>query len=140
MEAGKKERIPMHSHATMCSYGSTKAVSTGMVLFVLDALDQENAILRDSKFHRLHKPVYGVQERKGMESITFRVGGGRGKEQQENCGGFQVPLNYPRYSRTEYETMAESQLDLLLTEYGLPMVGNVEQKRKFAMGAFLWPR
>ncbi|KAJ6418754.1 hypothetical protein OIU84_002016 [Salix udensis] len=76
-----------------------------------------------------------------MESITFRVGGGRGKEQQENCGGFhQVPLNYPRYSRTEYETMAESQLDLLLTEYGLPMVGNLEQKRKFAIGAFLWPR
>ncbi|KAJ6672798.1 hypothetical protein OIU85_014075 [Salix viminalis] len=75
-----------------------------------------------------------------MESITFRVGGGRGKEEQEKCGGFQVPLNYPRYSRTEYETMAESQLDLLLTEYGLPMVGNVEQKRKFAMGAFLWPR
>ncbi|KAI5568315.1 hypothetical protein POPTR_012G031900v4 [Populus trichocarpa] len=83
--------------------------------------------------------MHGVQERKGMESITFRAGG-RVKEQQERCGGFQMPLHYPRYSRSEYETMPEGQLDLLLTEYGLPMVGNVEQKRKFAMGAFLWPR
>ncbi|KAJ6887614.1 hypothetical protein NC652_028774 [Populus alba x Populus x berolinensis] len=66
--------------------------------------------------------------------------GGRVKEEQEGCGGFQMPLHYPRYSRSEYETMPEGQLDRLLTEYGLPMVGNVEQKRKFAMGAFLWPR
>ncbi|KAJ6976823.1 hypothetical protein NC653_028864 [Populus alba x Populus x berolinensis] len=65
---------------------------------------------------------------------------GRVKEEQEGCGGFQMPLHYPRYSRSEYETMPEGQLDRLLTEYGLPMVGNVEQKRKFAMGAFLWPR
>ncbi|XAR53984.1 hypothetical protein NMG60_11028955 [Bertholletia excelsa] len=57
----------------------------------------------------------------------------------ERCGGFQMPLHYPRYSRAEYENMPEWKLDCLLAEYGLPVAGDVGQKRKFAMGAFLWP-
>ena len=53
---------------------------------------------------------------------------------------FQMPLHYPRYKKRDYETMPEWKLDLLLREYGLPInVGDVNQKRKFAMGAFLWP-
>jgi hypothetical protein len=49
-----------------------------------------------------------------------------------------MPLHYPRYTKSDYETMPEWRLDCLLKEYGLPITGDVEQKRKFAMGAFLW--
>ncbi|KAJ7945013.1 Cytoplasmic tRNA 2-thiolation protein 1 [Quillaja saponaria] len=52
---------------------------------------------------------------------------------------FQMPLHYPRFKKRDYETMPEWQLDRLLNEYGLPISGDVNQKRKFAMGAFLWP-
>ncbi|KAJ4975667.1 hypothetical protein NE237_000773 [Protea cynaroides] len=64
-----------------------------------------------------------------------------GKRQQMNekywC--FQMPLHYPRYKKSDYETMPEWQLDSLLFEYGLPMTGDLACKRSFAMGAFLWP-
>ncbi|URE49442.1 hypothetical protein MUK42_14764 [Musa troglodytarum] len=49
-----------------------------------------------------------------------------------------MPLHYPRYSKADYEAMPEWQLDRLLAEYGLPAMGDVSQKRSFAMGAFLW--
>ncbi|KAK8958726.1 hypothetical protein KSP40_PGU018616 [Platanthera guangdongensis] len=51
---------------------------------------------------------------------------------------FKMPVNYPRYSRAEYESMPEWKLDFLLTEYGLPVGGSLEYKRNFAAGAFLW--
>ncbi|WOL02137.1 hypothetical protein Cni_G10856 [Canna indica] len=51
---------------------------------------------------------------------------------------FRMPLHFPRYSKGDYETMPEWQLDCLLAEYGLPVVGDVGHKRRFAMGAFLW--
>ncbi|CAI0441584.1 unnamed protein product [Linum tenue] len=50
-----------------------------------------------------------------------------------------MPLHYPRLKKNDYETMPEWRLDCLLKEYGLPVVGGVDEKRKFAMGAFLWP-
>lgn len=58
---------------------------------------------------------------------------------RERCGHFQMPLHYPRFTRADYESMPEWKLECVLKEYGLPVTGNVEQKRKFAMGAFLWP-
>ncbi|GMH09346.1 hypothetical protein Nepgr_011187 [Nepenthes gracilis] len=58
-------------------------------------------------------------------------------QQQKYC--FQMPLHYPRYKKRDYETMPEVKLDRLLMEYGLPITGNVDEKRNFAMGAFLWP-
>nr|DAD36345.1 TPA_asm: hypothetical protein HUJ06_006986 [Nelumbo nucifera] len=61
-----------------------------------------------------------------------------GQPQKERCGYFQMPLHYPRYTKADYETMPEWKLDCLLTEYGLPVNGDIDQKRKFAMGAFLW--
>ncbi|OVA11016.1 hypothetical protein BVC80_1745g34 [Macleaya cordata] len=64
-------------------------------------------------------------------SKEIRCGGGRG-------GYFQMPLHYPRYTKANYETMPEWRIDLLLREYGLPVMGDIDQKRKFAMGAFLW--
>lgn len=79
----------------------------------------------------------------GMESIarpsTNNAGGTTANGlAKERCGYFQMPLHYPRYTRAEYETMPEWKLDCLLRQYGLPVTGDVEQKRKFAMGAFLW--
>ncbi|KAH7855868.1 hypothetical protein Vadar_029856 [Vaccinium darrowii] len=71
-------------------------------------------------------------------------GGGAVKDQQGKeriyQGYFKMPLHYPRYSKSDYETMPEWKLDCLLSEYGIPIAGDVEQKRKFAMGAFLWSR
>ncbi|KAH7864766.1 hypothetical protein Vadar_033530 [Vaccinium darrowii] len=58
-------------------------------------------------------------------------------QKQVRCS-FQMPLHYPRFKKTDYETMPEWQLDSLLTEYGLPIIGDLKQKREFAMGAFLW--
>ncbi|KAE8676869.1 hypothetical protein F3Y22_tig00111582pilonHSYRG01430 [Hibiscus syriacus] len=55
------------------------------------------------------------------------------------CGHFQMPLHYPKYTKADYEAMPEGKLNCLLKEYGLPVSGDVEQKRSFAMGAFLWP-
>ncbi|KAJ4823812.1 hypothetical protein Tsubulata_005658 [Turnera subulata] len=52
---------------------------------------------------------------------------------------FQMPLHYPRYKEIDYETMPEDRLDCLFKAYGLPVFGDVNEKRKFAMGAFLWP-
>lgn len=74
-----------------------------------------------------------------MESFTS-IGREEGKQGKEGIGFFQMPLHYPKYSQSEYETMPEWKLDRLLSEYGLPAFGSVEQKRKFAMGAFLWPQ
>ncbi|GAU47867.1 hypothetical protein TSUD_404380 [Trifolium subterraneum] len=52
---------------------------------------------------------------------------------------FQMPLHYPRYSKVDYEKMEEWKVELLLKEYGLSFKGSLDEKRGFAMGAFLWP-
>lgn len=66
----------------------------------------------------------------------MRIGGGyQGNE--KTC--FQMPLHYPKYSESDYKSMPEWKIDGLLLQYGLPIMGSVEQKRKFAIGAFLWP-
>ncbi|OWM88161.1 hypothetical protein CDL15_Pgr003573 [Punica granatum] len=77
----------------------------------------------------------GMEWRAGMNGqlhVRERCGQGQGHWQ------FQMPLHYPRYSRADYETMLEWKLDCLLQEYGLPVTGDVDYKRKFAMGSFLW--
>ncbi|WOH06696.1 hypothetical protein DCAR_0626124 [Daucus carota subsp. sativus] len=51
---------------------------------------------------------------------------------------FQMPVHYPRYSKSDYENMPEWQLDRLLSQYALPCTGSLDQKKRFAMGAFLW--
>jgi hypothetical protein len=61
-------------------------------------------------------------------------------ERKEDGGcGFRMPLHYPRYKRADYEEMPEWRVDCLLQEYGLPADGDLDRKRRFAMGAFLWP-
>ncbi|KAJ0989312.1 hypothetical protein J5N97_007668 [Dioscorea zingiberensis] len=56
----------------------------------------------------------------------------------KKCGGFQMPLHYPRYTKADYETMPEWKLDCLLYQYGLQFSGSLAEKRSFAMGAFIW--
>ncbi|CAL1386462.1 unnamed protein product [Linum trigynum] len=64
---------------------------------------------------------------------------GAGQKGSSASSGFQMPLHYPRFKKNDYATMPGWRLDCLLKEYGLPVVGGVDEKRKFAMGAFLWP-
>ncbi|KAF6134483.1 hypothetical protein GIB67_034897 [Kingdonia uniflora] len=77
----------------------------------------------------------------GMKSVTKPAvtGGAKGTHVRERCGDFQMPLHYPRYTKADYENMPEWKLDCLLRQYGLPIIGDLEQKKKFSMGAFLWP-
>lgn len=68
----------------------------------------------------------------------------RERKEGVRCGGvggcgFRMPLHYPRYKKADYESMPEWRVDCLLREYGLPVDGELDSKRKFAMGAFLWP-
>ncbi|KAF4362255.1 hypothetical protein CsatB_013399 [Cannabis sativa] len=58
---------------------------------------------------------------------------------EEYPNGFQLPLHYPNYKKEDYEKMEEWRLDLLLKEYGITLKGSLDDKRNFAMGAFLWP-
>ncbi|KAL0301074.1 UNVERIFIED_CONTAM: hypothetical protein Sradi_6384200 [Sesamum radiatum] len=62
-------------------------------------------------------------------------------DQKVGSGGgwFQMPLHYPRYAKSDYEKMEEWKVDALLRQYGLRFDGSLEEKRRFAMGAFLWP-
>ncbi|KAK8491054.1 hypothetical protein V6N13_121997 [Hibiscus sabdariffa] len=64
------------------------------------------------------------------------------KEKQQmnrvELGFFQMPLHYPRYTMQDYLDMPEWKLDRLLSEYGLSANGDLDYKRKFAIGAFLW--
>lgn len=86
--------------------------------------------------------VHYKTERERMESMVHQPpsmgGGANGQQANDKCRSFEMPLHYPRYTRAEYEVMPEWKLDCLLTAYGLPVTGDVNQKRKFAMGAFLW--
>ena len=76
-----------------------------------------------------------------MESVASASPSlGSGPNGQQTRNHFQMPLHYPRYTKADYEAMPEWKLDCLLKEYGLPISGDVEQKKKFAMGAFLWTR
>ncbi|MCO5552467.1 hypothetical protein L7F22_005979 [Adiantum nelumboides] len=51
---------------------------------------------------------------------------------------FQMPLHYPRYTRSDYQAMEEWRLDRLLEEYGLPIPPTLDAKRELAIGTFLW--
>ncbi|XP_057539461.1 uncharacterized protein LOC130817646 [Amaranthus tricolor] len=62
-------------------------------------------------------------------------------ENDKRMEDFRVPLHYPRYRKEDYAQMEEWMLDNLLRQYGLDVhvKGSLDEKRKYAMGAFLWP-
>ncbi|XP_057533681.1 uncharacterized protein LOC130811402 [Amaranthus tricolor] len=78
-----------------------------------------------------------TRQQNGMnKGVNGQQGGG--PWEQQGVDWFQMPVHYPKYSRADYETMPEWRIDCLLTQYGLPVSGDLDHKRKFAMGAFLW--
>lgn len=72
-------------------------------------------------------------------SSDSKVSDGLSQSVEACASGFQLPLHYPRYLKADYEKMEDWKLDMLLREYGLCFQGTPEEKRAFAMGAFLWP-
>ncbi|XP_021288552.1 uncharacterized protein LOC110419775 [Herrania umbratica] len=81
----------------------------------------------------VHGSVNGCKETDGGVACSIKIS----KEDYPN--GFQMPVHYPRYSKSDYEKMEEWRVDMLLKEYGFSFHGSVDEKRAFAMGAFLWP-
>ncbi|CAH2069815.1 unnamed protein product [Thlaspi arvense] len=61
-------------------------------------------------------------------------------KKEEFPSGFQVPLHYPKFSKSDYEAMDDLSLDLLLKQYGISFEGSLDDKRVFAIESFLWPR
>jgi hypothetical protein len=72
-------------------------------------------------------------------SSSLKVSNNGGLEKHPSSSGFQMPLHYPRYKKTDYEKMEEWKVELLLKQYGLSFEGTLDEKRAYAMGAFLWP-
>ncbi|MBA0563931.1 hypothetical protein Golob_008891 [Gossypium lobatum] len=87
------------------------------------------------------KKMSGTNCSKAFDMAARVMANGNHHQAKSNdkCCYFQMPLHYPRYKKSDYENMPEWQLDGLLNQYGLPIIGDANQKRKFAMGAFLWP-
>ncbi|RWW79694.1 hypothetical protein BHE74_00011999 [Ensete ventricosum] len=77
----------------------------------------------------------------GMATMNLMADGEGQQHRQlrDERGCFQMPVRYPTYTQADYETMPEWKLNCILREYGLPVTGDIDDKRRFAMGAFLWP-
>ncbi|CAG7910659.1 unnamed protein product [Brassica rapa] len=59
----------------------------------------------------------------------------------DSWSSFQMPVHYPKFTKEQYESMSEEELDRLLKLYGLPTnIGDLSYKKQFAMGAFLWEK
>ncbi|ESQ46764.1 hypothetical protein EUTSA_v10028146mg [Eutrema salsugineum] len=89
--------------------------------------DHSNSAIRDNNNH--HQDCENQKNKTKIGDNTSQNG--------SSC--FKIPLHYPKYTKSDYEKMPEWQLDQLLREYGLPIIGDSYEKRKFAIGAFLWP-
>ncbi|CAL9122369.1 unnamed protein product [Musa acuminata var. zebrina] len=78
---------------------------------------------------------------RGMATMNLMADGEGQQHQQlrDGRGCFQMPVRYPTYTQADYEAMPEWKLNCILREYGLPVTGDIDDKRRFAMGAFLWP-
>ncbi|KAE7995232.1 hypothetical protein FH972_000053 [Carpinus fangiana] len=70
---------------------------------------------------------------------SLKVPNNGGLEKHPSSSGFQMPLHYPRYKKADYEKMEEWKVELLLKQYGLSFEGTLDEKRAYAMGAFMWP-
>lgn len=84
-------------------------------------------------------PTANAQQQQQGRCEKHRRGYGYGYEYRHSSEyNFQLPLHYPRYTGAQYEVMPEEELDCLLKQYGLPVIGDVDEKRRFAIGAFVW--
>lgn len=80
-----------------------------------------------------------VAQKGGKEKQVDGVGIHSVESVEMYPSGFQMPLHYPRYKKADYEKMEASKVDVLLKGYGLSFKGTLDEKRAYAMGAFLWP-
>ncbi|KMT12930.1 hypothetical protein BVRB_4g090140 [Beta vulgaris subsp. vulgaris] len=81
----------------------------------------------------VHTPDQNIKQHQTIQKVNLQA-------KQNGVSTFQMPLHYPRYTKAEYEKMEEWKVDMLLKQYGLDhhVKGSLDEKRKFAMGAFLW--
>ncbi|CAN8272807.1 unnamed protein product [Cochlearia groenlandica] len=95
-------------------------------------IDRSNSAMQDNN-NNLHKQEEEDLHEDHEKSIMNSAG-----KNGTSMMSFKVPLHYPKYTKIDYEKMPECQLDQLLREYGLPLIGDSKDKRNFAIGAFLW--
>ncbi|XP_021740677.1 uncharacterized protein LOC110706973 [Chenopodium quinoa] len=83
-----------------------------------------------------HTLVHVPDQKQGLTTEKVNL-----QAKETGVSTFQMPLHYPRYKKADYENMEEWKVDMLLNQYGLGhhVKGSLDTKRKFAMGAFLWP-
>lgn len=81
----------------------------------------------------VHTPDQKIKQDQTIQKVNLQA-------KQNGVSTFQMPLHYPRYTKAEYEKMEEWKVDMLLKQYGLDhhVKGSLDEKRRFAMGAFLW--
>ena len=77
-----------------------------------------------------------------MESVsrTFQKIGNGGPNElhtRERCEDFQMPLHYLVTPKLTIRPCRSGSLIVCLETYGLPIIGDVDHKRMFAMGSFL---
>ncbi|KAF5730485.1 hypothetical protein HS088_TW19G00075 [Tripterygium wilfordii] len=89
--------------------------------------------------HHHHKESVKSSTINGLKCLKVEENKIEVVKREEYPNGFQMPLHYPRYKKVDYEKMEEWKVDMLLKEYGLSFKGTLDEKRSFAMGAFLWP-
>ncbi|VVA97227.1 unnamed protein product [Arabis nemorensis] len=108
-------------------------------------VSQLSIIFRD-KLHNLHEDSVensDVVEKKPSDSSSDNNNIDRSTSwfASTSSSSFQMPLNYPNYTKQEYEIMSEEELDRLLKLYGLPIdLGDLSCKIQFVIGAFLWEK
>ncbi|XVE74098.1 hypothetical protein DITRI_Ditri11bG0172000 [Diplodiscus trichospermus] len=126
----------MCSSKALVTMGKKRSVSGLTLLFFEETRSsQENSSSIDNGGEKLENSVT-TEIKKDMECVVEREEKHKGTT--KSC--FLMPLHYPLFNRKEYQAMPQWQLDQLFTEYGLISVGgDLDYKRKFAMGAFLWP-
>ncbi|ERN17753.1 hypothetical protein AMTRI_Chr10g227100 [Amborella trichopoda] len=108
-------------------------IHTHIITHVLGKQLEGNFIGANALGHgREEKSNGSGQSREREAKRTFCVG-------YPKVSDFQMPLHYPRYTKEDYMKMPEWRVDLLLKEYGLFVEGTLQEKREYAMGAFLWP-
>ncbi|XP_021294941.1 uncharacterized protein LOC110424651 [Herrania umbratica] len=99
----------------------------------------------DHPSHLQHCNNMGSYQKEGHSGGVIRSSKVSNGEQlstqtaEMHLSGFQMPLHYPRYTKADYQKMEEWKVDVLLREYGLSFKGTLDEKRAYAMGAFLWP-
>ncbi|KAJ4820472.1 Melanin-concentrating hormone receptor 1 [Rhynchospora pubera] len=101
-----------------------------MITQIVDRLN--DATYKDQQLRNVEAPNYSKTASADFIVIPK-------KSKNSSYEGFQMPLHYPRYNKEDYEKMEEWRIDQLLREYGLVVNGSLEEKRDYAMGAFLWP-